>query len=430
VLTRRPDVSASGHGSLIPLPHAYVVPGGRFREIYYWDSYFTMEGLVASGRIDLVESMIHNFAWLIDTHGHIPNGNRSYFLSRSQPPMFCFMLQLLERERGFDAIRPLLPQLEREYRYWMDRAPVPYAGRPIPDRRTVLLADGVVLNRYWDDRNAPREESFAEDVELFSHAAPNRQYGLYRNIRAGAESGWDFSSRWCGEEGGLENIRTTELIPVDLNCLLHEVERRLAQWLGQLGDVRAAEYGEAAERRRAAILAYCWNKELGWFFDYSWRDRRQSGCWSIAGAYPLYCELADETVAARVARHIEERFLKPGGVVTTLNESPEQWDAPNGWAPLQWVAVEGLLHYGHDALARDIATRFVGLADRVYRRTGKLMEKYNVCDMTLDAGGGEYPVQDGFGWTNGVVRAFITAFQLGTASARPQPSSIPSRTTC
>ncbi|NMF98190.1 alpha,alpha-trehalase TreF [Aromatoleum toluolicum] len=411
-LTRPADRADAPHGSLIPLPHPYVVPGGRFREIYYWDSYFTMLGLLASKRLDLVENMVRNFAWLVDTHGHIPNGNRSYFLSRSQPPMFAFMLRLLERERGIDAIRPYLPQAEREYAYWMSRTPAPHNGRAMPDRHTVRLADGALLNRYWDARNTPREESFAEDVELHARAAPQQQDELYRNLRAGAESGWDFSSRWCDEDGRLDSIRTTELIPVDLNCLLFRIERMLGDWLAQLDEPRAVDYRLAAERRRAAVVKHCWNEDRGWFFDWSWRDGAQSGCWSLAGVFPLYCGLADEAQAARVARNVAERFLRPGGVVTTLTDSHEQWDSPNGWAPLQWVAVQGLLDYGYEELAREIATRFVGLADQVWRRTGKVMEKYDVCDLSLDAGGGEYPVQDGFGWTNGVVRAFIERFEL------------------
>jgi alpha,alpha-trehalase len=416
-LTREADDPAAAHGSLIPLPHPYVVPGGRFREIYYWDSYFTMLGLVASGRVDLVESMVRNFAWLIDTCGHVPNGNRRYFLSRSQPPVFGLMLELLERERGFDAVRPHLPQLVREHAFWMDCTPAASTSAPLADRRTVRLPGGVVLNRYWDSRNAPREESHAEDVELFELVAPVRQDTLYRDLRAAAESGWDFSSRWCGADHRLESIRTTELVPVDLNCLLYRVERLLAGWLGRLGDGRAEGYARAAERRRAAIMQFCWDQEAGWFFDYAWRERSRSDCWSLAGLFPLFCGLADEAQAGRVAQQVADRFLRPGGVVTTLTGSREQWDAPNGWAPLQWVTALGLADYGHDGLAREVATRFVALAERVWQRTGKLMEKYDVCDLTLEAGGGEYPVQDGFGWTNGVVGAFIERFALQRTEA-------------
>lgn len=412
VLSRQPDDAAAASSSLLPLPNPYVVPGGRFREIYYWDSYFTAEGLVASGRLDLVDGMIRNFAWLIDHIGHVPNGNRSYFLGRSQPPTFCRMLQLLEREKGFDAVRPFLPQLEREYGYWMQREPADYAGKPVADRRTVLLGEGVVLNRYWDDHSGPREESFAEDVEVFVRASAARQGELYRNIRAGAESGWDFSSRWLEPGGGLESIRTTELIPVDLNCLILDIETQLARWLELMGEPRAAGYALAAARRGEALRRLCWNGAAGWWFDFDWANDVQRDAWTLAGAFPIFCRLADKTQAAAMAANLEQRFLRPGGVVTTLNESGEQWDAPNGWAPLQWVVVTGLLDYGHDQLAREVASRFVDLADRVYRRTGKLMEKYDVCDMRLDAGGGEYPVQEGFGWTNGVLRAFIERFGL------------------
>ncbi len=422
MLSRKADDVLPSSSSLLPLPNPYVVPGGRFREIYYWDSYFTAEGLVASGRLDLVEGMIRNFAWLIDQIGHVPNGNRSYFLGRSQPPTFCCMLQLLEREKGFDAVRPFLPQLEQEYSYWMQREPADYAGKPVADRRTVMLGEDLVLNRYWDDHNGPREESFVEDVEVFVRAAAGRQGELFRNIRAGAESGWDFSSRWLTPGSGLESIRTTELIPVDLNCLILNIETQLAHWLELTGEPRAAGYALAATRRSGALNRLCWNAGAGWWFDFDWTNEVQHDSWTLAGAFPTFCRLADETQAAAMATNLEQRFLRPGGVVTTLSESGEQWDVPNGWAPLQWVVVTGLLEYGHDELAREIATRFVDLAERVYRRTGKLMEKYDVCDMSLDAGGGEYPVQDGFGWTNGVVRAFIDRFGLHPGAHQPGSS--------
>lgn len=411
-LQRSPTQAVSSYSTLIPLPHPYIVPGGRFGEIFYWDSYFTMLGLVAAGQIDLVENMIRNFAHLIDQYGHIPNGNRVYFVSRSQPPFFCAMLQLLERERGVDAVRPYLPQLEAEYRFWMDGAMPAQPGTATANRRTVTLADGTVLNRYWDDKNAPREESFAEDALMFLRAPVERQADLYRNLRAAAESGFDFSVRWFDQSHQLASIRTTEIIPVDLNSLLYNLEKQLSVWLEPEQPTRAAEYAQAAQQRKAAILQYCWDDTAGYFFDYSWTEGIRTGVWSLAGMYPLFCQVADETQAALVAEQIQRQFLKPGGVVTTLIDTGEQWDYPNGWAPLQAVTVLGLLTYNQRELAQEIARRFVAHAERVYQQTGKMMEKYDVCDLTRTAGGGEYPGQDGFGWTNGVVTAFIKTFAL------------------
>lgn len=418
-LTRQ-DGPQPPHSTRLALPHPYVVPGGRFRESYYWDSYFTALGLAAAGRVDLVEAAARNFADLIDRYGHIPNGNRSYFLSRSQPPFFCQLLQLLEREQGAAAITPLIGHLEREYAFWMGERPLPgdaepygrsvlrpSASPPQPIRHTVRLGPDEILNRYWDERNAPREEAHDKDLETWEHAAPERQPRLFRDLRAGAESGWDFSSRWFGPEGGLPSTRTTAIIPVDLNCLLYEIESRLAAWLGPADADRARAYAAAATQRAAAIQRRCWSGSDGWFFDYDWEQGAQTPAWTLAGVYPLYVGIASAEQAGQVAAHLRAKFLQPGGLVTTLQPSPEQWDWPNGWAPLQWVAIAGLRRYGHHDLAQQIADRFVGLVEQVYRRTGKLMEKYNVCDPALDAGGGEYDLQDGFGWTNGVVRALL-----------------------
>lgn len=418
VLERAPQAAQPG-GTAIALAHPHVVPGGRFGEIYYWDSYFTAEGLAVSGRLDLVEGLIRNFADLIERFGYVPNGTRLYYLGRSQPPMFCALLQLFERHRGFDAIRPFLAPLVREYEFWMDPNFGPEAGQgasaaasagwPRAGAHVVELASGAVLNRYWDAGDSPRPESFAEDLHTRAQAPAARRDGILRDIRAGAESGWDFSSRWFGPGGTMAHIRSTELLAVDLNALLWQMECQLADWLGRIGDDRAAGFLAAAARRHALIQAQCWDGSAGWYFDRHWPSGERSGAWTLAGAFPLYCGLVDDDQAARMAAVIESRFLRPGGVVTTLVRSGEQWDAPNGWAPLQWVVVQGLRRYGHHRLADEVADRFIALVERVWQRTGRMMEKYDVCDMALEAGGGEYPVQDGFGWTNGVVRALLAA---------------------
>src|SRR6059036_2793718 len=225
VLTRPPD-TPDVHSSLIPLPHPYVVPGGRFREVYYWDSYFTMLGLVASGRTDLVRSMLDNFAYLIRTVGHIPNGNRTYYLSRSQPPFFGAMIGLYATATDTTHALAYLDALEAEHAFWMDGA-----ERLAPAqvyRRVVRLPDGSVLNRYWDDRAEPRPESYRPDYELAQALPTAQREAFYRNVRATAESGWDFSSRWLRDPKDLRTLETTELLPVDLNCLLYHAERTIA----------------------------------------------------------------------------------------------------------------------------------------------------------------------------------------------------------
>jgi alpha,alpha-trehalase len=407
-LLRRPADKPDHRSTLIPLPYPYVVPGGRFGEIYYWDSYFTCEGLAASGHLDLVESMIRNFAYLVEQVGHIPNGNRAYYLSRSQAPFFGNMLALLARYKGTNAILPYLPSLENEYRFWMDgQHHLAYKRSAVAEKRVVIVDGETLLNRYWDEQNQPRPEAFWQDSDLFQRAGANRNPDLYRDLRAAAESGWDFSSRWYGSENSLESTQATQIIPVDLNCLLYQVEVQLSEWLCLMNAPYADEYAAAAERRRAAIQRLCWNAGRGWFFDYSWRTGKQTDVWSLAGMYPLFCKAATNEQAGRVAEIVAAKFLQPGGVVTTLRETGQQWDWPNGWAPLQWIAIQGLRNYGHETLAREIATRFVNLAEKVYRSTGKMMEKYNVCDLDTPAGGGEYPNQDGFGWTNGVVKVLL-----------------------
>jgi alpha,alpha-trehalase len=401
-LGRPPDAGEPPSSTRIPLRFPYVVPGGRFREIYYWDSYFTLLGLLESGRTDLAEGMVANFADLIARFGHIPNGSRSYFLSRSQPPFFGLMLAALGGVRGAEAVRRYLPALEDEYRFWMD-APEGPQSQPAEQRR-VRLADGALLNRYWDARNTPREEAYAQDIDVHARATPQRQAEIYRELRAGAESGWDYSSRFLGADGDLTRIHTTEIIPVDLNALLCQVERMLAEWRDQ------PAYRDAASRRQADLIQRCWDAQAGWFFDFDWKANQRTPIWSLAGAFPLFCELADQQQADAAARTLEEKFLQPGGLVTSLHPTGQQWDWPNGWAPLQWIAVQGLRKYGHERLAREIAARFVGLVEAVYQRTGKLMEKYDVYDLTKEAGGGEYPNQDGFGWTNGVVKALLGVY--------------------
>ncbi|MDT0688387.1 alpha,alpha-trehalase TreA [Salegentibacter sp. F188] len=408
VLKRPADEQHSG--TLIPLPNPYIVPGGRFREIYYWDSYFTMLGLQEDGETETIRNMVDNFAYLINNYGFIPNGNRTYYLGRSQPPFFAMMVQVLAEEEGDEVYVEYLEEMQKEYEFWMAGAEKLNSGKP-SHRRVVQLAEGEILNRYWDDNPGPRPESYREDIKTAEDAvtaSPNlTKEEVYIHLRAGAESGWDYSSRWLDADASgefdLSTIHTTNIIPVDLNSLLYNLEGTIAKTHDLAGNSSEAEkFSAKQQKRKNLILKYCWNRETKFFMDYNFRRNKYTEILSLAGVYPLFFEIADGQQASQVAEKIENKFLKPGGVVTTLNPTGEQWDAPNGWAPLQWVTITGLRNYGKELLADEIKMRWLQVNQDVYDRTYKMLEKYNVEDLTKESGGGEYPTQDGFGWTNGV----------------------------
>ena len=422
-LTRSPDAT-DARSSLIPLPAPYVVPGGRFREVYYWDSYFTMHGLVESGRTDLVKGMLDNFAHLIRTVGHIPNGNRTYYLSRSQPPYFAAMVGLYAAATDSAQALPYLDALEAEHAFWMEGSDRVAPGEA--HRRVVRLRDGALLNRYWDDRPEPRPESYREDFQLAQTVPEAGREALYRNIRASAESGWDFSSRWMRDPNDLRTLETTELVPVDLNALLYHAERTIAALRalrGRTGDGPvAARYLRAAEQRRGALLAIAYDPAEAYFFDVRWRSgERVTDRPTLAAAAPLYFGLATPEQGRAVAARLQRDFLKPGGFVTTQIALGQQWDSPNGWPPLQWLAIQGVTRYGRGDIADDARNRWLALNRRTYHVTGKMTEKYDVTDLSKRAGGGEYPTQDGFGWTNGVALGLAAQERARRAPAPARP---------
>ncbi|MFT5884070.1 MAG: alpha,alpha-trehalase [Arcticibacterium sp.] len=414
VLTREPEEG----GTIIPLRKSYVVPGGRFGEVYYWDSYFTMLGLQVAGKDSLIENMVLNFAQLIQDIGHIPNGNRSYYLSRSQPPFFSLMVELLAEVKQEDQVLlRFLPQLQKEYQYWMavansDQAEAQNKAKTKEDgsfNKVVFIEEGQILNRYYDNSDKPRPEAYKEDVETAKKSGRDTKE-VYRHLRSGAESGWDYSSRWLRDGKSLETIHTTEILPVDLNALLYHLEEVLekAYSLSEKEKGYSDSFKALKEKRKALFKTYFWDESKGFYFDYDFVSKKRKETYSLAGVYPLFFGIASEEQAQKVADKIEALFMMPGGVNSTLYETGQQWDAPNGWAPLQWMTIKGLRNYGHTELADEIKNRWVANNLRVYKNTGKMVEKYNVNDLSLQAGGGEYPVQDGFGWTNGVLLKLLS----------------------
>ncbi|MDQ0783083.1 trehalase family glycosidase [Chryseobacterium sp. W4I1] len=385
-------------GTLLKLPKPYVVPGGRFNEFFYWDSYFIMLGLQVSGRTEMMENIIENCSYLIQNVGFVPNASRTHFLSRSQPPYFSLMLDLLFETTDDENIYiQYHDTLEKEYTFWMNGEEG--LGNDSNVKRVAKTKDGDILNRYYDTENTPRPESYLIDIE----DSENGDDEFYRNIRSACESGWDFSSRWFADGEHIQTIETLSLAEVDLNSLLWHLEKTLAK-SSALQELTEKEnyFTQRAARRRQIINTYFWDENTECYKDYHLKKHKNTPSEHIAALYPLFLGLADKEQAESVAKHIAEKFLYQGGLVTTTKNSGQQWDLPNAWAPYQWLGFKAMKNYGYDELAEEIKNNWCKNVERVYKNTGKLMEKYNAVDTETIAGGGEYPNQDGFGWTNGV----------------------------
>ncbi|OYU39868.1 MAG: trehalase [Pseudorhodobacter sp. PARRP1] len=376
-LTRPADDPAE-RSSRFALPHPYVVVGGRFQEAYYWDSYFTQLGLLKSGQTTLVRHMLDNFAHAIAEIGHIPNGFRSYFLTRAQPPFFAQMVQDYGHAAGDlpGTYARYLPAMLREYRYF-----------------TQTPHNQLGLARYWDAASGPRVEMYGTDLEAQHKGVPD---GYFRHLRAACESGWDFSARWLTDPADLTTIRTCDLWAVDLNCLLLRYEEILAEASGD------ARFTAAADLRREAISKRFYSPQTGYFHDVLIADGTPNLLTTAAGMFPLYAGAATQAQAETAARWMQSHLLAPGGLLTTDITSGQQWDSPNGWAPLQWIAVQGLRRYGLHDLAETLRRRWLDTCDAVFHASGKFVEKYNVLNPLAASAGGEYALQDGFGWSNGV----------------------------
>lgn len=393
----------SPFSSLIPLPHDYPTPGGKFREMHYWHSYFILEGLLLSGQQESAKKCVDNFTFLIDSIGFIPQGNRTYYLGRSNPPFFAVMVELLAA-KDRDLYSQYLPHLVKEYDFWMDGSEK-LSHKKRAYRRVVRMSDGSILNRYWDDLDGPRPETFSLDFKLgaMKSETPDK---LYKNLRAASESGWNNSSRWLADHEHLSTIRTTDIIPVDLNSLLYFLELKIAQGYNWKGELRQTKvYLEKANARKEALIKYLWDDQDLFFIDYDFRLNKKTGVLSLAGAFPLYFKIASKTQAKPVLDRLKAQFLKTGGFRTTLKETGQPWDAPRGFAPLQWIAINAFYNYGEGKLGNEAAKRWLGLNKAVYHHTGKTMEKYDVTDSAFYLQDNDHISENGFSWTHGVFLA-------------------------
>lgn len=372
-------------GTLIGLPHPYIIPAAKqgekfnFSEQYYWDSYFIAVGLVESGQIKMAEGMLENLIYLFENYGFIPTANRMYFMSRSQPPLLTSYIRLIYEagNKDKDWLKKRMAIAEEEYnKVWMSEH-----------------------HPYW--HNIHRGLSRYYDINVLHDLAE-------------AESGWDMTPRF--------GRKCLDYLPVDLNCLLYKYEADFAWAARLMEDKKQAKHWEAtAGHRKHVVSKLMWNKRKGYFFDYNYVKGNQSETWSLAGYYAMWSGLATEGQAKQMVKALA-KFEQTGGLVTTVRPIVDtsifgslrtQWAYPNGWAPLQYLTVEGLEKYGYNQQATRLAKKWVHTNLVWFERHGVFQEKYNVIKPNKLPVEGVYPSQNGFGWTNAIFIKFAYKYLKG-----------------
>jgi alpha,alpha-trehalase len=444
MIIQRPGQAGLGTISpqgLLFLPNSYVVPGGRFNEMYGWDSYFIILGLLHDRRIDLARGMVENFFFEIEHYGTILNANRTYYLTRSQPPFLTSMIMEVynaQKAAGHDDKAWLARAYEfaaRDYEMWTHE---PH------------LAGSTGLSRYYDFGNGPASEGAQDEAGLHRkvagyfviHPELARVYVITNNAKqAQTATGPEFNVQVCDaaqtrahpgcddagtvrltadyykgdrsmRESGFDisfrfepyGAATHHFAPVCLNSLLYKTENDLEEMSRLLDKTAQAEqWKQRAEQRKQRIDKYLWDGGRGLFFDYDIRTESRSAYEYLATFYPLWAGLANPQQAQAVARNVKV-FEQPGGLATSPNETGVQWDYPYGWAPLQLLAVEGLRRYGFTDDANRISYEFLSTVAENFRREGTIREKYDVVTRSSDVqvSAGYQANVVGFGWTNGV----------------------------
>ncbi len=412
------DPAQLSEPGLLYLPEPYVVPGGRFNEMYGWDSYFIQIGLLRDGLVPLARSMAANFLYEIHNYGMILNANRTYYLTRSQPPFLTEMLLgVYRRTHDRRWLDMAMPEVEKYYRYWTSEPHfTPETG----------------LSRYFDSGKGPAPEVVASerdaqgrthydlvrqyfrahqvtayDVDQYYDARQDRLTLLfYTGDRSMRESGFDPSDRF-----GPFSIDIIHYNPVCLNSLLYQMELQTAEILRALDrNAEAAKWEVRARDRAAKVNRLMWDSHDGLYYDYDFVHKRIRRYPFLTTFYPLWAGIATQDQAARVAANLK-LFEQAGGLETSTNESGNQWDAPFGWAPLELIAVRGLRRYGYNREADRISREFLSLVADQYRRSGAIVEKYDVVRRSMEMGGhirfGYRSNEAGFGWTNAVFTALL-----------------------
>ena len=370
----------------VPLAAPFTVPtaGPAFRLLFYWDTYFTCEGLFRSGRTDLARANADNLIRLIEEIGYVPNYPLRHDLTRSQPPVASLLFrQVYERNRDLNWLRRAIGAAEREHAFWMSvrRAP-------------------LGLNTYGQHLPPADLLRFAAETRpgRIVHVPPDLagRARLVANQCAECESGWDFTPRF--------DMRCMDFAPVDLNSLLFALETNLAWFCREVEPAGGAEWEARAARRLELFNRACWDEERGFYFDYDLAAGRRSEMVSAAAFFPLWCGLASAEQAGRVRLRLGELEAEWGLVACAPGARPAgqvyQWDSPNLWPPLQFAAIAGLLRYGYGADAARLAEKVVNVVARNFERTGNLWEKYNALTGGLNVSN-EYEMPAMLGWTAG-----------------------------
>jgi len=396
---------------LLYLPYPYVVPGGRFNEMYGWDSYFIQVGLVRDGEIELAKNMVDNFLYEIENYGKILNANRTYFLSRSQPPFLTQMILNIYRQRRDPGwLRSTVPAIEKYYRFWTEE---PHLVRETGLSRYYDLGDGPapeVLSGEQDEKGRTHYDLVKEyyrthnvkDYDLGQYYDKEKDQLtelFYKGDRSMRESGFDPSNRF-----GPFNIDIIHYNPVCLNSLLYLMETDTAEILKTLGRTRASGvWLSRARERQRRINRLMWDERDGLYYDYNFTTGTVRRYPFVTTFYPLRVGMANRRQAARVVANLHQ-FERAGGLQTSTSITGNQWDAPFGWAPMQMIAVEGLRRYGYNTEADRITEKFLSLILKEFISHNTIVEKYDVVRRRSDIGAGlnfGYKSNEiGFGWTN------------------------------
>ncbi|KAL3280940.1 hypothetical protein HHI36_004167 [Cryptolaemus montrouzieri] len=402
--------------SLIWVPNPVIVPGGRFREFYYWDSYWIIKGLIISGMTTTVRGMLDNYLYVVDKYGYIPNGGRLYYVGRSQPPMLIPSFKLYMDAKGdLEYLNKSILTLEKEFDFWLTKR-----------TKTVKLDDKeYIMATYGDDSSGPRPESYAEDVDIASTLEKDEiKETFFTEMKAACESGIDFSSRWfianSTNKGSLLDIKTTSIIPVDLNAFLYGNAVILSEFHQQLQNFERADYyRNLADRWLEAVERVLWHEEIGTWLDYDLINGVRRDYFYASNLAPLwtgcYNRKYEEEIVEKNLNYLDHKniFNFPGGIPNSLEHTGEQWDFPNAWSPQQHMIIFGLKGTKNteaQRVARELATKWLASNYEAYVRTKNMAEKYDCTIVGESGGGGEYKVQFGFGWSNGVILDILVNF--------------------